>query len=1003
MVEGADFKELSKLRREKRVAESKNQCKEQADYCNAIGTLLFNAGQFDEALDEHQEELALCEALGDSMGVAVAHRKTGEVLCELARYEEALQHHTRFLEAAERQQDRLEIQRAAATLGRTYLLMADNLTPSQEEAKEANLKLAQEYFQKSLRVVPSVMGVSGRERAEMTARLHLNLGIVAESNGKTEEARVAYRKAAAVTEQHGLLEDGRRVHDSLALSLQSTAEYGQALHHLQVSLRLAERLQDRAGRADVLHSRATVLLLMGDTEAASRSWYKAYKLRSPKPAEHERHSRCLRCAVRICRADDQLMLLDRDDHQGRHDRHEKLGDWFCQLSAYASALEHYRAQLQCSEALGRPEAVKAAIYASLAETHKDLRQHAEAKRWFLRELEARRGNSKEVCKTLLNLASLELSMGGDVGSICEFYRQAADEACLAGLPRLRASALQDMAETYREHGLLEDEARVRRDLALALRCDRLPEDFDGRHDSQEDSSEPEDDGSGSEGESIDLDHLEGLSSDSEDADPERPRRARPARNLWRNNKGETHLHVACMQGKLKQAARLLQSGHPVNARDHSGWLPLHEAANFGHLEVVRLLLQHGARVGDPGGQHCGGTTPLHDAAGNGHLEVARLLMEAGASPAATNQQGETPLEYLMAYRANLDVRLTPDELADIRQLEDEMKEALRKAGQPVPTSPSRRLQSSPSVRTSGTSGPTDDPHPRAALQQWWSRTGKRRRRTRRQFLLRPSLELLKDGALLTLDDAVSGLVRGQDDVISSRVISWERPPLTERYSAACGLLNARAIGTVASRLALCQGSGRLDLADVRLTPARLRPVLRATQRYNCITQLDLAGNPLGDEGVQELSSALPHLTGLDTLDLTCVKMTSAGLGHVAAAVGEAAALQACKTLRLGYNLLADSSSGAHLATLLAGLTRLTCLDLTSCQLTEHHLSAHQDTLALALAGSSLSELRLSHNAVSPELDLSRSGLTDEQADQLASVEWCPDAADGDVLLELRHC
>ncbi|XP_037077219.1 tonsoku-like protein [Pollicipes pollicipes] len=502
----------------------------------------------------------------------------------------------------------------------------------------------------------------------------------------------------------------------------------------------------------------------------------------------------------------------------------------------------------------------------------------------------------------------------------------------------------------------------------------------------------------------------------------------------------------------------------------------------------------------------------------------------------------------MAYRANLDVRLTPDELADIRQLEDEMKEALRKAGQPVPTSPSRRLQSSPSVRTSGTSGPTDDPAspgspaavvvsdgeekeedptvayrrairgvgrsavtapspgrrggrrsrptgPRASLvdeaaYQWLEedvvieeptsddaadvppaprppRPPRKRRRSRqsqltplvmrsqrpaetgpspdrspsgspsptlpskvhrtggagdkgwptpsvrviveverdrllvplpapvgdeppptvawlarqaadryyRQFLLRPSLELLKDGALLTLDDAVSGLVRGQDDVISSRVISWERPPLTERYSAACGLLNARAIGTVASRLALCQGSGRLDLADVRLTPARLRPVLRATQRYNCITQLDLAGNPLGDEGVQELSSALPHLTGLDTLDLTCVKMTSAGLGHVAAAVGEAAALQACKTLRLGYNLLADSSSGAHLATLLAGLTRLTCLDLTSCQLTEHHLSAHQDTLALALAGSSLSELRLSHNAVSPaggELLLPRS-------------------------------
>ena len=33
-------------------------------------------------------------------------------------------------------------------------------------------------------------------------------------------------------------------------------------------------------------------------------------------------------------------------------------------------------------------------------------------------------------------------------------------------------------------------------------------------------------------------------------------------------------------------------GTDVNARDHYGWTPLHEAANHGHVECVRQLLNY---------------------------------------------------------------------------------------------------------------------------------------------------------------------------------------------------------------------------------------------------------------------------------------------------------------------------------------------------------------------------------------------------------------------------
>ena len=75
----------------------------------------------------------------------------------------------------------------------------------------------------------------------------------------------------------------------------------------------------------------------------------------------------------------------------------------------------------------------------------------------------------------------------------------------------------------------------------------------------------------------------------------------------------------------------LYQGHPVNPRDYCGWLPLHEAANHGFIEIVQYLLDKGALIDDRGGEHCGGVTPLHDACCCGNLTVVELLVARGAN------------------------------------------------------------------------------------------------------------------------------------------------------------------------------------------------------------------------------------------------------------------------------------------------------------------------------------------------------------------------------------
>ena len=117
---------------------------------------------------------------------------------------------------------------------------------------------------------------------------------------------------------------------------------------------------------------------------------------------------------------------------------------------------------------------------------------------------------------------------------------------------------------------------------------------------------------------------------------------------------------------LPDVARLLlERGADVNARteqgnhDLEGGTPLHTAADYGRVEVVRVLLEHGANVGAEDNK---GRTPLHDAAeyriiknlekvedyASGKVEVVRVLLEHGANVGAKDNEGETAFQMASA-------------------------------------------------------------------------------------------------------------------------------------------------------------------------------------------------------------------------------------------------------------------------------------------------------------------------------------------------------------------
>ncbi|GIX92805.1 hypothetical protein CEXT_462221 [Caerostris extrusa] len=96
--------------------------KEAAIAANYIGSELFRLTHYTEALKFHREELSYNEMIPDELGIAIANRKLGECYTELGQYEKALSHIKIFLDITASLKNKIENQRAWATLGRTFYL-----------------------------------------------------------------------------------------------------------------------------------------------------------------------------------------------------------------------------------------------------------------------------------------------------------------------------------------------------------------------------------------------------------------------------------------------------------------------------------------------------------------------------------------------------------------------------------------------------------------------------------------------------------------------------------------------------------------------------------------------------------------------------------------------------------------------------------------------------------------------------------------------------------------
>ncbi|GMF22608.1 unnamed protein product [Phytophthora lilii] len=104
------------------------------------------------------------------------------------------------------------------------------------------------------------------------------------------------------------------------------------------------------------------------------------------------------------------------------------------------------------------------------------------------------------------------------------------------------------------------------------------------------------------------------------------------------------------------ASGTLQDAMWLNRRDVFGRTMLHDAAEFGHANVMELLLKARVIVDI---QDSRGDTPLHHAARHGRLKEASMLLREHATPWKLNFEGKSPLYCALETAAEKSPRSVP--------------------------------------------------------------------------------------------------------------------------------------------------------------------------------------------------------------------------------------------------------------------------------------------------------------------------------------------------------
>ncbi len=109
-----------------------------------------------------------------------------------------------------------------------------------------------------------------------------------------------------------------------------------------------------------------------------------------------------------------------------------------------------------------------------------------------------------------------------------------------------------------------------------------------------------------------------------------------------DHRGFTPLIISAYSNQLEIVNILLQHGADVSLADAAGNTAMMGGVFKGYIDIVKTLVQYGANVNQQNGQQA---TALTFAATFGQIEIAKFLLEKGAETSIADNRGKTPLDH----------------------------------------------------------------------------------------------------------------------------------------------------------------------------------------------------------------------------------------------------------------------------------------------------------------------------------------------------------------------
>ncbi|XP_030749323.1 tonsoku-like protein isoform X2 [Sitophilus oryzae] len=645
--------------------------------CTDLAEYYLSEDKFKKAIQEYEIISNLYKSDNKLILFAQANRGIGEAYMGLHEFENAYKHFKIYLNVSIQENDILEQQRALAQLGHMYLTWYLEIV---SEDHKKHLIQAYQYFMKSLKKCENLP--ENIEKQDMLARLFANLGLVKENLGEYGTSLNLYEKSIKICVKHELYEQMYRGRMAMASLFDKQEKYQETIKQFNLAIEIAKKLSTKRVElvCAALLAKSDTLIKIADFTGAKTYLRKAYKFKTPNFGDRKLIERNLRVVAALCKLEDDIILTT--DKKELKELYEKMGDGACDLKNFSKAIEYYHKMLKTAEMIGSSDKELQQCYYSLGETYKDNGQYQEAEVYFEKEYELCKNNLKDSLNTLCKIVDLKEQAKSDVEEIKTVYNRALDNC------KKKSNLKEEKIILIRYLNFLRRNLCHGDAYNCAQRLNEINEFLgDDEQSSSSSDNESEDSGKVHVGADIVLSDISDMSEDSDyevtepsAAQPATRRRNQPKVKFKKNLNGEWPLHVAAIKGDMKMMEYWLNVGHPVNVRDNAGWLPLHEAALHGHLDIVRLLLDHKAAINDRGGAECNGMTPLHDAAGNGHLEVVKLMLDRGASALVKSDDGCTPLTELKKWY-NRSEGLSVEQQTLYEELAERLSGTLDRAGQ----------------------------------------------------------------------------------------------------------------------------------------------------------------------------------------------------------------------------------------------------------------------------------------------------------------------------------